>query len=96
MLKIQRSSNGEVVFTLIGRIEMEHVTELRRLLSLERAGSPISFDLKDVTLAERTALKFLSDCESDSISLKNCPAYVRQWINRDKERKNEREPGAQQ
>jgi hypothetical protein len=84
MLKIHRSSNGGIVFTLIGRIEMEHVAELRRLLSIEKAGRDIVLDLKEVTLVERDAVKFLSECESDSISLKNCPAYIREWINREK------------
>jgi len=64
---------------------MEHVAELRRLLSLEKANGHIALDLKDVTLVERDAVKFLSDCEADRISLKNCPAYIREWIKRDKE-----------
>jgi hypothetical protein len=87
MLKIQRSSNGGIVFTLIGRIEMEHVVELRRLLGLEKAGQHIALDLKEVTLVERDAVKFLSECEADNISLENCPPYIREWINRDKKTK---------
>jgi hypothetical protein len=35
MLKIQRSSNGKVVFILNGRIEVEDVAELQRLFDLE-------------------------------------------------------------
>ena len=65
---------------------MEHVTELLRLFSLEKADGRIALDLKDVTLVERDAVKFLSECEADSISLKNCPAYIREWINREKKR----------
>jgi anti-anti-sigma regulatory factor len=38
MLKIQKSANSRVVFTLSGRIEAEDVEELRRrLLALEKA-----------------------------------------------------------
>jgi len=66
---------------------MEHVAELRHLLSLEKTGQPVALDLNDVTLVERDAVRFLSECESDSISLKNCPAYIREWIKRDKKRK---------
>jgi hypothetical protein len=84
MLKIQRSSNGEIVFTLIGRIEMEHVGELSRLFSLENADRGIALDLKDVTLVERDAVKFLSQWEADSVRLRNCPPYVREWMNREK------------
>ena len=91
MLKIQRSSNGGVVFTLIGRIEIEHVAELQRLLSLENVDHRIVLNLQDVTLIDRNAVKFLARCEEESIRLDNCPAYIRAWI--DRERKPER-PGA--
>ena len=80
MLRIQRSSNPGVVFSLSGRIEIEDVSELQRLLSLEEAGQDIALDLRDVTLVEREAVKFLARCESENIELENCPAYVREWI----------------
>jgi hypothetical protein len=80
MLKIQRSSKPGVVFSLSGRIEIEDVAELQRLLSLEAAGQDIAFDLQDITLVDRDAVKFLARCESESIQLENCPAYVREWI----------------
>lgn len=83
MLKIQRKSNGRVLFTLSGRIEGEDIYELRRLLELEAAGSNIAMDLKDVTLVDRDAVKFLTDCEADGIKLENCPPYVREWIGRE-------------
>jgi anti-anti-sigma regulatory factor len=82
MLKIQRRTNGRVVFTLSGRIEAEDTDELRRLLELEEAGRQIALDLKDVTLVDRDAIKFLTDCEAESIELENCPPYVREWIGR--------------
>jgi anti-anti-sigma regulatory factor len=82
MLKIQRKANGRVLFTLSGRIEADDIDELRRLLELEGAGSDIALDLKDVTLVDRDAIKFLTDCEADSIKLENCPPYVREWIGR--------------
>jgi anti-anti-sigma regulatory factor len=83
MLKIQRKSNGRVLFTLSGRIEAEDIDELRRLLELEEAGTSIALDLKDVTLVDREAVKFLTDCEANGISLENCPPYVREWIGRE-------------
>jgi hypothetical protein len=75
-----------VVFTLSGRIEAEDTDELRRLLELEGAGSDIAFDLKDVTLVDRDAVKFLTDCEVDNIELENCPPYVRKWIGQERGR----------
>ena len=45
MLRIDRSANGEVRFTLIGRIGAAHVAELQRLIDAESAGNrPIVLD----------------------------------------------------
>ena len=90
MLKIQRSANGRVLFTLSGRIEAEGVKELRELLALEAAGQQLVLDLRDVTLVNQDAVKFLSTCEADSIKLENCPAYIREWIERVKGRTGRR------
>jgi anti-anti-sigma regulatory factor len=83
MLKIQRKANGKVILFLSGRIQAEDVDELRRLLELEGAGSHTALDLKNVTLVDRDAVRFLAACEADSIKLENCPAYVREWIRRE-------------
>jgi hypothetical protein len=80
VLKIQRSANGRVVFTLSGRIEAEDVKELGQLFALETAGQQLVLDLRDVTLVNRDAVEFLAGCEADSIKLENCPAYIRVWI----------------
>jgi anti-anti-sigma regulatory factor len=82
MLRIQRSSSGQVVFTLSGRIDEEHITELKALLSSEAKGRPIVLDLKDVTLAGPDAVRFLEHCEADGNTLKNCAPYIREWITR--------------
>jgi anti-anti-sigma regulatory factor len=86
MLKIKRSTNGKIVFTLSGRIEIEDVAELRRLLDLELSGRKLALDLADVTLLDREAVKFLARCEADSIELENCPPYIREWIQQEKAR----------
>ena len=80
MLRNLRSSNVGLVFTLSGRIEAEDITELQRLLQLDATGQDIAFDLLDITLVDRDAVKFLASCEAESIKLENCPAYVREWI----------------
>jgi hypothetical protein len=82
MLKIQRSSNGEVVFTLSGRMDEEDIAELETLIGSEPDGSRIVFDLKDLILVGREAVSFLGRCEADNITLKNCANYVREWITR--------------
>jgi ABC-type transporter Mla MlaB component len=85
MLKIQRSWNeGVVVFALSGRIEKAHVVELQRLLNLEKAEDRVALSLQDVTLVDREAVKFLAHCETGSIRLDGCPAYIRVWIDRER------------
>jgi len=82
MLKIRRSANGQVVFALSGRMAQDNIAELEALIGSEGKGRPLVLDLKDVTLVGRDAIKFLERWEADNITLKNCPAYVREWINR--------------
>jgi hypothetical protein len=85
MLKIQKSSSGEVTFTVSGQMNAEHVDELKTLLKSEAAVRQIVLDLKDLTLVDREAVSFLKSCEAESIELKNCPAYIREWITRQRD-----------
>lgn len=84
MLRIQRSlSNGEdLVFTLSGRIQADDVVELQRLLSSEATRMCITLDLQHITLVDSDAVNFLARCEAGNVQLGNCPAYIRQWIDR--------------
>jgi STAS domain-containing protein len=79
MLKITRVTNGEVVFKLSGRMDAENVSELEELFSAEASGR-IVLDLEDLTLVDQDVVSFLRRCEAGSIQLKNCPAYIREWI----------------
>jgi hypothetical protein len=80
MLKIQRKANGDVVFTVIGRLEPDNVGELLLLLAVEPAGRSIVLDLKDLVLVDREAVRFLGQCEGQGIVLRNCPPYIRVWM----------------
>lgn len=84
MLRIQRSSNGEVVFALSGRMNAESVAVLEELFGSEAEGFRIVLDLNDLRLVDRDAVRFLQRCESDSMKLKNCPPYIRKWIARER------------
>jgi hypothetical protein len=83
MLKILRTVDGSsVVFVLSGRIEAEHLGELQRLLDAEEHDTAL--DLNEVTLVDRDTIQFLARCEADRVQLRNCPAYVRKWLQRAK------------
>ena len=90
MLRIQRSANGKVVFTLSGRIEAEHVEELQRVFALETVDRLLVLDLKDVTLVDRDAVKYLARREANGVELQNCPPYIREWIERERGRNGRR------
>jgi anti-anti-sigma regulatory factor len=86
MFRIHKSSNGKcVVFTLSGRIDLAALAELEKLLERETGDHRTALDLKEVTLADRDAVRFLASCEAKGIKLANCPAYIREWM--------EKEPG---
>jgi len=82
VLKLTRVENGEVVIKLSGRMDAENVGELETLVSEEAKGRRIVLDLSDLTLVDQDAVSFLKRCEADNITLKNCPAYIREWITR--------------
>jgi hypothetical protein len=56
MLKIQRSSNGHVVFTVSGQMDEDDIAEMEVLLRSEKSDRRIVLDLKDLTLAGRDAI----------------------------------------
>jgi hypothetical protein len=85
MLRIQRATNGDVVFTLSGRIEKENIAELEELIGTEGNDRPIILDLKDMTLTGQDGINFLAQCEAAGIALVSCDPYVREWITRQKD-----------
>jgi anti-anti-sigma regulatory factor len=95
MLKILRkvvtsTKDESVILTLIGRIEGENLEELKRLMGAEASGRNFVLDMKDVTLVDQSAIRFLARCEADSVTLENCPAYIRDWIAAEKCRNTRR------
>lgn len=86
MLRIQRSANADiVVFTLSGRIRVEDLVELQRVLAFEGQKHCVVLDLKEVKLVDRDAVKFLAHCEAEGTTIKNCPVYIREWMRRETE-----------
>jgi predicted metal-binding protein len=71
------------VFTLSGRMEAEQVPELKELF--DRDYRNIILDLRDVRLADRDAVRFLRGCEAEGMKLEHCPAYIREWMDREKD-----------
>jgi hypothetical protein len=83
-LRIERSAQQKfTVFILSGRMEAEQVAGLKQLFDGDY--QTIILDLRDLRLADRDVVRFLRCCEADGMKLENCPAYVREWMNREKD-----------
>jgi hypothetical protein len=59
---------------------------LRDLLGPENGA--VAIDLKGVLLVDREVAKFLAVSEANGIELRNCPAYIREWVARERAQTN--------
>jgi len=87
--KIERviTPSGFVVFRVSGRIDRASVEVLQELTENEEtAKGSLALDLTQVTVVSLEAVRALSVAEANGIELRNCPAYVREWISRQRER----------
>ncbi len=84
--RIETAARGKLtVFVLSGRIEKQAIAELRRLFELQANYRAIVIDLKDVSVVDRDALHFFAAREADGVKLENCAAYIREWMEREKD-----------
>lgn len=84
MLKITRvTDTGTTRLIVSGRIRAEQLPDLRR--SVEAEGTrDVVLDLSEVSLVDMEVVQFLLQCELLGIRLAHCPAYIREWMVREK------------
>ena len=83
-LRIQKSDeHNQVVLNLIGRIQANQVAELEALVKSETDHNLV-LDLKDVKLVDRDAVRFLARSEAEGAKLRNCSAFIREWISQER------------
>jgi anti-anti-sigma regulatory factor len=93
MLRITREGNGEVVFKVSGQLNSQNVAEIGPLIGAEEKGRDIVLDCTDLRSVDGEAVRFLEKLEADSIKLRNCGQYIREWIRRERlERKSGKSP----
>jgi anti-anti-sigma regulatory factor len=86
--KIQKfKEEMAMVLKLSGRIQKENVEDLRQLCEPREVNSDLVLDLEEVQLVDRDVVRFLERCEGRGVHLRNCPAYVRDWIAQEHEQK---------
>jgi anti-anti-sigma regulatory factor len=78
--KIERLESGgsKVVLRVCGRIQVEHAGTIEELIGEECHG--VILDLTEVMLVDRDVVTFLAACERKGVELKNCPAFLQEWI----------------
>ena len=82
--KIDRvlTPGGFVVFRVSGRIDCSSFEVLQELIEKEKAAKGLALDLTQVTVVSLEAVRALTAVEDNGIELRNCPAYLREWISR--------------
>ena len=82
--RIERVVDGDnlIELRISGQLAGEHVETLRNLLQQESGG--LAMDLKDVSFVDREAVQLLALSESNRAELRNCPAYIREWVTRER------------
>ena len=71
-----------MILFISGRITGQDVEMLRDLIDREK--NAVAIDLKEVLLVDGEAVRLLEHSETNGTELKNCPAYVREWIMRER------------
>ena len=85
--KIDRvlTPGGLIVFRVSGRIDCSSFELLQELIENEKAARGLALDLTQVTVVSLEAVRALTAVEDNGIELRNCPAYIREWISRGRE-----------
>lgn len=79
--RIDRVSTEQgVLLCISGRLTTEDLEIVRTELEGRRV-SVIA--LAEVQLVDRDAVKLLAQAEAQGIELRNCPAYIREWITKE-------------
>ena len=73
-----------MVLRLCGRIGREDIDTLREAMGREKG--PVAIDLTEIMLVDREVVRLFATSELNGIELRNCPAYIREWVT--KERKS--------
>ena len=84
MLKITRATDaGSTRVIVSGRIGASQLSDLRQFIEAEKATNVV-LDLTEVNLVDEEVVQFLLRCEGLGIGLVGCPAYIREWMVRER------------
>lgn len=79
--RIETSAGEEsVTFSLSGQLDAHGIAELKKLVDEHESGHRVIFDLKEVALVDRFAVRALAVFEKLGVLVVNSPTYVRDWM----------------
>jgi len=91
MLRIENHSDGCVIeLQLCGRIQSDQIPSIVSEMDCDCPSKIL--DLSEVTLVDLGVVQFLVACEDAGVELVECPAYIREWMLR--ERAEQAQPGS--
>ena len=71
-----------VVLRISGRMTQDDIPVLRAAIDQERGA--LAIDLAEVGLVDRDTVNLLASSEGRGIALRNCPPYIREWVDRER------------
>jgi hypothetical protein len=81
--KVERIANRQaIVLRLCGHAQAEHVSTIEELIARENGS--VELDLSEITLVDLDVVRCLALCAFSGIELRNCPAFIQDWINKEK------------
>jgi hypothetical protein len=81
--RIDRLSTEQgLVLHISGRIAAEAVEVVRAALD---EFPVVAIEIAAVELVDGDAVKLLAQTEGEGIELRNCPAYIREWITKERD-----------
>jgi len=71
-----------VILRISGRITGDDMDILRAAIDQERGA--VAIDLQEVGVVDRGTVTLLALSEAKGIALRNCPPYIREWVDRER------------
>jgi hypothetical protein len=74
---------------LSGELRSEDLDQVKT--ELQKCGASAVLDLEEVNLADAEGVRFLNECEAKGISVVHCSPYIREWMLRERSRRETKE-----
>jgi anti-anti-sigma regulatory factor len=77
------SQRGKTTVRLSGQFQAEHIAELKK--QLQENGPRFVLDLTELTVVDVEVVRFFVVCEANGAKIVDCPRYIREWMNRERD-----------